>query len=63
MSIKYITIFNVIISFFIYFLPFIKISEFNKMTEKHQIEIKTKIMAILNELDIRPLEIGFQEEY
>ena len=33
------------------------------MTEKHQIEIKTKIMAILNELDIRPLEIGFQEEY
>ena len=39
------------------------ISVFNKMTEKHQIEIKTKIMAILNELDIRPLEIGFQDEY
>ena len=39
------------------------ISEFNKMTEKHQVEIKTKIMAILNELDIRPLEIGLRDEY
>lgn len=29
----------------------------NKMTEGHQIKIRTKVMAILNELDIRPLEI------
>jgi CTP:phosphocholine cytidylyltransferase-like protein len=35
-----------------------KISEFNKMTQKHQLEIKIKLMAILNELDIRPLQLG-----
>ena len=40
-----------------------EISVYNKMTEIHEIEIKTKIMAILNELDIRPIEIGLREEY
>ena len=40
-----------------------EISQFNKMTENHEIEIKIKIMAILNELDIRPIEIGSREEY
>jgi hypothetical protein len=40
-----------------------EISVMNKMTKKHQVEIKTKIMAILNELDIRPLEIGFRDEF
>jgi aspartyl-tRNA synthetase len=35
-----------------------KMSEFNKMTENHKIEIKIKMMAILNELNIRPLELG-----
>jgi hypothetical protein len=40
-----------------------EISEFNKMTDNHQIEIKVKIMAILNELDIRPLELGHRDEY
>lgn len=40
-----------------------KISVFNKMTEKNEIEIKIKIMAILNELDIRPLEIGLRDEF
>ena len=40
-----------------------KISIFNKMTEEHEIEMKIKIMAILNELDIRPIEIGLREEY
>ena len=40
-----------------------KISIFNKMSENNEIEIKTKIMAILNELDIRPLEIGLRDEY
>jgi hypothetical protein len=35
-----------------------KISEFNKVTENHKTEIKIKMMAILNELNIRPLEIG-----
>lgn len=39
-----------------------KISEFNKMTQKHEIEIKIKLMAILNELDIRPLELGSQDD-
>lgn len=39
-----------------------KISEFNRMTQKHEIEIKIKIMAILNELNIRPLEIGSRDE-
>ncbi|MFX1455583.1 MAG: hypothetical protein ACFFDB_09445 [Promethearchaeota archaeon] len=34
-----------------------EINVFNKMTESHQIEIRIKVMAILNELDIRPLEI------
>ncbi|NVM46694.1 MAG: hypothetical protein HWN79_17445 [Candidatus Lokiarchaeota archaeon] len=36
-------------------------SELNKMTEKHKVEIKIKIMAILNELNIRPLEVGAQD--
>ena len=40
----------------------LKISEFNRMTQKHEIEIKIKIMAILNELNIRPLEIGSRDE-
>jgi hypothetical protein len=40
-----------------------KMSEFNKMTEKHKIEIKIKMMAILNELNIRPLELGSQDYY
>jgi len=40
-----------------------KISIFNKMSENNEIEIKIKIMAILNELDIRPLEIGLRDEY
>ncbi|MHA2051398.1 MAG: hypothetical protein ACW986_17420 [Promethearchaeota archaeon] len=35
----------------------------NKISEKNAIEIKIKIMAILNELDIRPLEIGLRDEY
>ncbi len=39
-----------------------EISQFNKMTENHKIEIKIKIMAILNELDIRPIEIGLRDE-
>jgi len=39
-----------------------KISEFNKMTEKHKIEIKIKMMAILNELNIRPLELGSRND-
>lgn len=39
-----------------------KISEFNKMTQKHEIEIEIKLMAILNELDIRPLELGLQDD-
>ena len=39
-----------------------KISEFNRMTQKHEIEIKIKMMAILNELNIRPLEIGSRDE-
>ncbi|MFX0081399.1 MAG: hypothetical protein ACFE94_06585 [Candidatus Hodarchaeota archaeon] len=39
-----------------------EISVINKITEKLEIEIKTKIMAILNELDIRPLEIGLRDE-
>ena len=39
-----------------------KISEFNRMTQKHETEIKIKIMAILNELNIRPLEIGSRDE-
>ena len=39
-----------------------KISEFNRMTQKHEIEIKIKIMAILNELNIRPLELGSQDD-
>ena len=39
-----------------------KISEFNKMTQKHEIEIEIKLMAILNELDIRPLELGSQDD-
>ena len=39
-----------------------KISEFNRINQKHEIEIKIKIMAILNELNIRPLEIGLQED-
>lgn len=34
-----------------------EINVMNKMTENHQIEIRTKVMAILNELDIRPLEV------
>lgn len=38
-----------------------KISEFNKMTEKHKIEIRIKMMAILNELNIRPLKLGSQD--
>ncbi len=40
-----------------------EISVMNKMTEGHQVEIKTKTMAILNELDIRPLEIGLRDEF
>jgi hypothetical protein len=40
-----------------------QISVMNKMPELHEIEIKTKIMAILNELDIRPIEIGLREEF
>ena len=40
----------------------LNISEFNRMTQKHEIEIKIKMMAILNELNIRPLEIGLQED-
>ncbi len=39
-----------------------KISEFNRINQKHEIEIKIKIMAILNELNIRPLEIGSRDE-
>lgn len=39
-----------------------KISEFNKMTENHKLDIKIKIMAILNELNIRPLELGARDE-
>ncbi|MHA1234325.1 MAG: hypothetical protein ACTSQL_04480 [Promethearchaeota archaeon] len=39
-----------------------KISEFNRIDQKHEIEIKIKIMAILNELNIRPLEIGSPDE-
>ncbi|MHA1509385.1 MAG: hypothetical protein ACTSO6_11855 [Promethearchaeota archaeon] len=39
-----------------------KISEFNRINQKHKIEIKIKIMAILNELNIRPLEIGSPDE-
>ena len=39
-----------------------KISEFNRMTQEHKLEIKIKIMAILNELNIRPLEIGLQDD-
>ncbi len=39
-----------------------KISEFNRINKKHEIEIKIKIMAILNELNIRPLEIGSLDE-
>ena len=39
-----------------------KISEFNRINQKHEIEIKIKIMAILNELNIRPLEIGSPDE-
>ena len=39
-----------------------KISVFNRMTQKHEIEIKIKIMAILNELNIRPLELGSQDD-
>ncbi len=39
-----------------------KISEFNRINQKHEIEIKIKIMAILNELNIRPLEIGSLDE-
>jgi len=31
--------------------------------EINEIEIKVKIMAILNELDIRPLELGHRDEY
>ncbi len=31
--------------------------------EINEIEIKIKIMAILNELDIRPLELGHRDEY
>jgi hypothetical protein len=34
-----------------------EISVINKITENHQIDIRTKVMAILNELDIRPLEV------
>ncbi|MFW9830026.1 MAG: hypothetical protein ACFFEY_20830 [Candidatus Thorarchaeota archaeon] len=34
-----------------------EINVMNKMTENHQIEIRTKVMAILNELDISPLEV------
>ncbi len=30
--------------------------------EINKIEIKIKIMAILNELDIRPLELGHRDE-
>ena len=40
----------------------LKISKFNRMTQEHKLEIKIKIMAILNELNIRPLEIGAQED-
>ena len=40
----------------------LEISEYNKMTASHEIEIKIKIMAILNELDIRPIEIGSRDE-
>lgn len=29
------------------------------MTASHQIEIKTKVMAILNEIDIRPLDLTY----
>ena len=39
-----------------------EISEFNRINQKHEIEIKIKIMAILNELNIRPLEIGSPDE-
>ena len=39
-----------------------KISEFNRINKKHEIEIKIKIMAILNELNIRPLTIGSPDE-
>ena len=38
-----------------------KISEFNKMSEKRELEIKTKIIAFLNELDIRRFELGEPE--
>ena len=38
-----------------------EISEFNKMTEKHKIEIRIKMMAILNELNIRPLKLCSQD--
>jgi len=34
-----------------------KISEFNKMSEDLQNEIRVKVMAILNELDIRSGEV------
>lgn len=33
------------------------ISEFNKMSEKLQNEIRVKVLAILNELDIRSGEV------
>ncbi len=39
-----------------------KVSEFNRMTQKHELEIKIKFMAILNELDIRPLQLGSYDD-
>ena len=40
-----------------------EINIINKMTYENKLEIKIKIMAILNELDIRPLELGLRDEY
>jgi len=37
-----------------------EISQFNKISEKLQNEIRVKVLAILNELDIRSGEISFK---
>ena len=38
-----------------------EIYEFNRLTEEHKTEITVKVMAILNELNIRPLKLGSQD--
>lgn len=40
-----------------------EISIMNRMSEALKTEIQVKVMAILNELDIRPLEIGLRDEF